>query len=142
MFINGKNEIYVFVWCVFVAVSQYTVCLLNIRIKNIQYFFTYIHNLQNRVHYFFFPIRDFFRPVLFFFAFFAFINNFCLRYKSFISRHWSCWLLFFFLFFNSIYNFYKIKKNVYKIFIFIKMLKKRQKKHIKSPKKGNNYNSI
>lgn len=67
MFINGKNEIYVFVWCVFVAVSQCTVCLLNIRIKNIQYFFTYIYNLQNRVHYFFFPIRDFFRPVLFFF---------------------------------------------------------------------------
>lgn len=53
--------------CLFVAVSQYTVCLLNIRIKNIQYFFTYIYNLQNRVHYFFFPIRDFFSPRLVFF---------------------------------------------------------------------------
>lgn len=69
MFINGKNEIYVFVWCVFVAVSQYTVCLLNIRIKNIQYFLL-IYTIYKIVCIIFsFQFAIFFAPSCFFLPF-------------------------------------------------------------------------
>lgn len=54
---------------VFVAVSQYTVCLLNIRIKNIQYFFYLYIQFTKSCALFFLSNSRFFSPRLVFLPF-------------------------------------------------------------------------